>query len=154
MDGGAHERDGLIAFSAPSPLTCRVDLDDGQIAPLLSLAQEHLADLGQELLSAVTLRSGVTVDQRKAQRQPGLGQCEIVTGALGNLQCFLDLTHRRVVGPDHASRYPPVVDVGDDRGKGQWIGAAGQVQAVPQVVAPTRVAQETPGKTPCREGER
>jgi hypothetical protein len=32
----------------------------------MSLAQEHLADLGQELLSAVTLRIPVAVHQRNA----------------------------------------------------------------------------------------
>ena len=85
VDGGAHERNGLIAISTPSPLTCRVDLDNGQIARLLSLAQEHVADLGQQLLSATTLRSGVAVHQRKAQRRPHLGQREVVAGALGNL---------------------------------------------------------------------
>jgi hypothetical protein len=45
----------------------------------VSPAHEYVADLGQELLSAVTLRSRVAVHQRKAQRQPGEDQREIVT---------------------------------------------------------------------------
>ena len=50
----------------------------------MSLAHEHVADLGQERLSAVTLRSRLAVHQRKAQRHPGEGQRHIITGSFGN----------------------------------------------------------------------
>jgi hypothetical protein len=46
VDGGAHQRYGLIAISTPSPLTRQVHVDDRQLAQDVSLAQEHLADLG------------------------------------------------------------------------------------------------------------
>jgi hypothetical protein len=48
-------------------------------------AQEHVADLGQELLSAVTLRGCLAVHQRQAQRQPGDDQREIVTELFGTV---------------------------------------------------------------------
>jgi hypothetical protein len=38
VDGGAHKRYGVIAITAPSPLTRQVDLDDRAIAQVLSLA--------------------------------------------------------------------------------------------------------------------
>ena len=59
VDGGADERYRLIAISPPSPLTRHV----------------HPTDrfLGQELLSAVTLRIRWAVHERNAQRQPGVG---------------------------------------------------------------------------------
>ena len=72
----------------------------------MSPAQEHFADLGQELLSAVTLRSRLAVHQRKAQRHPGDGQREIITGSFGNPQGILDLAHRAIVGPQHAIGIP------------------------------------------------
>ena len=81
VDGGAHERYGVIAISTPSPLTRRVHVDERQIAQQVSAAQEHVADLGQERLSAVTLRIRVAVHQRNAQRQPGQGQREVITGS-------------------------------------------------------------------------
>jgi hypothetical protein len=50
----------------------------------VSLVFEHVADLGQECLSAVTLRSRLAVHQRDAQRHSGEGQRHIVTGSFGN----------------------------------------------------------------------
>ncbi len=50
----------------------------------MSLAQEHVADLGQEFLSPVTLGSRLMVHQRNAQRRPGEGQREVITGSFGN----------------------------------------------------------------------
>ena len=44
-------------------------------------AEKHVADLGQERLSAVTLRIGVAVHQRMAQRHPGPGHRDVVTGS-------------------------------------------------------------------------
>jgi hypothetical protein len=44
-----------------------------------------LTDLCQELLCAVTLRSRLAVHQRNAQRRPGNGQREVITGPFGNL---------------------------------------------------------------------
>jgi len=45
----------------------------------VSLAQEHFADIRQKLLSTVALGSCSAVQQRKAQRQPGEDQRELVT---------------------------------------------------------------------------
>jgi hypothetical protein len=84
VDGGAHERYGVIAISTPSPLARQVHLDERSIAQVVSLAQEHVADLGQELLSAITLGGRVVVHQRKAQRRPGVRQSEVITGSFGN----------------------------------------------------------------------
>ncbi len=81
VDRGAHERYGVIAISTPSPLTRQVHLDERQIAQQVSAAQEHVADLGQERLSAVTLRSRWAVHQRNAQRHPGEGHRDVITGS-------------------------------------------------------------------------
>jgi hypothetical protein len=48
-------------------------------------AHEYVADLGQELVSAVTLGSRVAVQQRGAQRRPDDGHREVITGSFGNL---------------------------------------------------------------------
>ena len=69
VDGGAHQRDGLVAIPTSSPLPRYVDLDDRSIGQVVSPAQEQLADLGQQLLSAVALGSRWAVRQRNAQRQ-------------------------------------------------------------------------------------
>ena len=61
--------------------------------------EEHFAHPGQQLLSASTLCSPVAVHQRMAERQPGDGQREIITGSFGNPQGILDLAHRGIVGP-------------------------------------------------------
>ena len=71
VDGGAYERYGVIAISMASPLTPHVDIDRGYLAQVLSLAHEHFADFGQELLSTVTLGIRVAVHQRNAQCHPG-----------------------------------------------------------------------------------
>ena len=47
VDGGAHQRDDLVAIPTSSPLPRHVDLDDRSIGQVVSPAQEHLADLGQ-----------------------------------------------------------------------------------------------------------
>jgi len=47
-------------------------------------AQERFAGLGQQLLSAGTLRIRVAVHQRGAQRRPGEVQRHIITGSFGN----------------------------------------------------------------------
>ena len=70
-------------------------------------AQEHVADLGQQLLSAVTLGSRLAVHQRNAQRHPGEGQREVITGSFGNPQGILDLAHRGIVGRQHAVAVSP-----------------------------------------------
>jgi hypothetical protein len=51
----------------------------------VSPAQECLADLAQEHLSAVTLCRRFAVHQRKAQRHPGEAQREVITGSFGIL---------------------------------------------------------------------
>jgi hypothetical protein len=38
VGGGAHEWYGIIAITAPSPLTRQVDLDDRSITQVLSVA--------------------------------------------------------------------------------------------------------------------
>ena len=68
-------------------------------------AQAHVADSRQQLQSAVTLCDGVAMYQREAHRQPGIGQCEIVTGSFGDPQRIVDLAQRGVVGLQHAARY-------------------------------------------------
>ena len=75
----------------------------------MSPAHEYVADLGQELQSAVTLRSRVAVHQRHAQRHPDVGHREVITGSFGNPQGILDLAHGGIVGPQHAIRYSPEV---------------------------------------------
>jgi hypothetical protein len=85
VDGGAHERNRHITFSTPSALTRQVHLDDRQIAQVVSRPSEHLADLGQDLLSAVTVGGLLTVRQCNAQRHSGVRQCDVITGSFGNL---------------------------------------------------------------------
>src|SRR6516225_4750830 len=58
----------------------------------------------------------MAVHQRNAQRHPGEGHREVITGSFGYPQGSLDLAHRRIVGPQHASRYSRAVDPGDNRG--------------------------------------
>ena len=67
---------------APSRATYTLTI--GNSAQDVFLADEHFADLGQKLVSAVTLRSRVAVHQRNAQRHPGEGQREVITGSFGN----------------------------------------------------------------------
>jgi hypothetical protein len=88
VDGGAHERNRHITFSTPSALTRQVHLDDRQIAQVVSRPSEHLADLGQDLLSAVTVGGLLTVRQCNAQRHSGVRQCDVITGSFGNLACL------------------------------------------------------------------
>ena len=57
LDDGTDEPYGVIAISTPSPLTRGVDIDDRQFRQAVTPAPEHFADLGQDLLSAVTLRN-------------------------------------------------------------------------------------------------
>jgi len=139
VDGGAHERYDLIAISTPSPLTGQVDLDDRSIAQDVFPAREHLADLGQQLLSAIMLRGRLSVRQRKAQNHLGEGQREILSGSFGNPYGILDLAHRGIVGPQHAKGYSRVVDVADECGVGQGVGAArhGEDRGIARVVKAT-----------------
>ena len=84
VDGGADERYGVIAISRRALSRAKYTLTSGKSRQELSPAQEHVADLGQELLSAVTLRSRWAVHQRNAQRHPGEDQREIIAGSFGN----------------------------------------------------------------------
>jgi hypothetical protein len=59
-----------------------------------------------------------------------------------------------IVGPQHARRYAREVDVGDDRGVGHGVGAAGHGRAVPQVLCLSRTTELITGKGPRRERER
>jgi hypothetical protein len=102
----------------------------------------------------VMIRIRVAVYQRNAQRHPGEGQREVITGSFGNPQGTLDLAHRGIVGPQHANRYPREIDVGDDRGVGQGVGAAGHGQGLPLVVAPFGTTQTIAGDTPRHKGGR
>jgi hypothetical protein len=85
VGGSVHELYVLIAISTPGFLTRQVHVDNRQHAKAVSLAQEHFADIRQKLLSTVTLRSCSAVQQRKAQRQPGEDQRELVTELFGTL---------------------------------------------------------------------
>jgi len=105
-------------------------------------------------VSPVTFRICVAVYQREAQRQPGEGHREVITGSLGNPQGILDFGHRTIVGSQHALRYLREVDPGDGRGVGHGVGAAGHGQAAPLVVAPSRTTLGTTGSGPLRKGER
>ena len=67
MSGIASSRSPRRALSR-----AKYTLTSGNSHRLCPPAQEHVADLGQELLSAVTLRSRVAVHQRQAQRRPGM----------------------------------------------------------------------------------
>jgi hypothetical protein len=80
VDGGAHERYRLIAISTPSHLTRQVHIGDRQIAEVRS----PLQDLGQKLYPAGTIRNRWAVHQCMAQRQPGEGQRNVITGSFGN----------------------------------------------------------------------
>ena len=48
-------------------------------------AQEYVADVRQQLLSAVTLLSCLAVYERSAQRYLRVGQREIVSGSFGGV---------------------------------------------------------------------
>ena len=96
----------------------------------------------------------LAVHQRKAQRRPGEGPARghhrIVRQSAGRPRSRA----RGIVGPQHAKRYSRDVGMGDDRGVGHRVGAAGHGQAVPQVLAPSGTTQPIPGMRPRREGER
>jgi hypothetical protein len=129
----------------------QIDIDEWSIAQVVSLAHDHLADLGQQLLSAVTLRIRWAVHQRKARRSPGKGNHEVITGSFGNSQGILDLAHCGIVGPRHATRYCRGIDVGDNRGVRHGVGAAGHGQSVPLVVPPSGATQPITGPSARRE---
>ncbi|HYB36306.1 MAG TPA: hypothetical protein VEF72_11380, partial [Mycobacterium sp.] len=57
--------------------------------------------------------------QRNAQRHPGEAQREVIAGSFGNPQGILDLAHRPVIGPHHASWQSMADDLFDTLG---WIG--------------------------------
>jgi len=83
VGSSAHELYGLIAISPPGFLTRQVQVDNRQYAKAVLLAQEPFANVRQKLLSTVTLGSCSAVQQRKAQRQPGEDQRELVTELFG-----------------------------------------------------------------------
>ena len=66
---------------------------------------------------------------------------------------MLDLAHRRIIRSQHAERYPRKVDPADNRTVGQGVGAAGQGQAVAQVISPSGTTQAIPGHSPVRKGD-
>ena len=78
----------------------------------------------------------------------------VISGSVGNPYGILDLAHRAIIGNLHAIRYSREADVGDDRGVGQGIGAAGHGQALPQAILPSRTTQAITGKSPRRQGDR
>src|ERR1700722_11587635 len=98
IDGGAHERYGAVEISTPGSFPRQVGVDNRQLAEIVSAAQELVADLGQQFLSAIALGSGSAVHQRNTQRHPGEGQRQVITGSFGNPHGGLDLTQRRIVG--------------------------------------------------------
>src|SRR6476620_6319038 len=48
VGGGAHKRYRVIAIFTPGPFTRQVHVDDRQFGQVVSPAEEHVADLGQE----------------------------------------------------------------------------------------------------------
>src|ERR1700747_635360 len=74
--------------------------------------------------------------------------------SFGNPQGILDLAHRGIVGPQRATWYSREVDVGDGRGVGHGVGAAGHGQGVLLVVAPSRTTQAPTGHSPRCKGQR
>ncbi len=106
VDGGAHERYGLIAISTPSPAhAAKYTLTSGKSARRCPWRTKTSPTSARSSLSAVTLRIRVAVRQRHAQRHPGAGHREVITGSFGNPQGLLDLAHHGIVGPQHAMRY-------------------------------------------------
>jgi hypothetical protein len=73
VGGCAHQLDRLVAIPTPSPFAGHVHVDERSIPEVMCMACEHVADLGQERLSAVTLRSRLAVYQRDVQRHSGEG---------------------------------------------------------------------------------
>ena len=86
--------------------------------------------------------------QRNAQRHPDLGQREIITGSFDNRQDILDFANCRIMGSQGAQRYSREVDIGDDHGVGQRVGAAGHLHAAAQVVLPPGTTKAIPGDRP------
>ncbi len=84
VDRGAHERYRLVAISTPSHFPRHVRIDERSIPQVVSLAFEHVADLGQKRLPPVTIRSLVAVHQRDAQRHPGERQRHVIAGSFGD----------------------------------------------------------------------
>jgi len=154
VDGGAHELDGAIGISTPSPLTRQVDIEHRQIAQVVFPTDHRFADSREQLLSAVTLRSRVAVHQRKPQRHPGVGQRDVITGSFGDPQGILALAHRAIIGRKHATRDSRPVGEADNRGVRHGVGAARHGQSMPQVVLPSGAAQATTGESARREGDR
>ena len=65
----------------------------------MSLAHKHFADLGQELLSAVTVGSRWRCTSATPSADLRVRQREVIAGTFGNPQGILDLAHRGIVGP-------------------------------------------------------
>ena len=106
LDRVAHGRYGGVVMSMPSYLPGQIHLDKRQVGEVMLVAEEYVADVGQELPSAVTFRSRLAVHQRKAQCHLRVGQREIVGGSLGSVQGILDLAHRWIIGLERAGVYP------------------------------------------------
>lgn len=116
------------------------------------VAEEYVADVGQELPSAVTFRSRLAVHQRKAQCHLRVGQREIVGGSLGSVQGILDLAHRWIIGLERSGRYTRAIGVGDSPGVGQRVGVARHGDTVSHVVAPSGTTEAIPANGPRRKG--
>ena len=79
VHGGAHLRYSTVAVAAPGPLPRGVHVDDRKQEQVEPPVQAHVADLPQHRQSALTLRRGVPMHQRDAQRVPGKAQRDILT---------------------------------------------------------------------------
>src|SRR4051812_26923847 len=84
VDGSSHERYRTIAISTPSPLPRQVHVNDLQFAEVVSPAYKDIADLGQNVMSTVTIRTRLAVHQRNGQRSPDEGHRQVITGSFRN----------------------------------------------------------------------
>ena len=131
------ERYRLVAICAASRLTRYVRVKHRYIAQELPAAYEHFADLGQQLLSAITVGIRVGGETARGPRSASRSATGGYRRTVRQSQCILDLAHRGIVGSQRARRYPRGVHVADDRDIGQGVGAVRYGQAAPQVVLPS-----------------
>jgi hypothetical protein len=150
VDSGTQQRYGPIAISTPCPFTRQLHVHERHIAQEKPFTREKVADLGQKLLSAVTLLSAGAVHQRDAQRHLCEGYRKVITGSLGNPEGIFDLLYRAIIGSVHAIRYCREVDVGDDRGVRQGVGGAAHGNGAVQVVVPSGMTEPIARGAPRR----
>ena len=137
VDGGAHQRYRLVAISTPSLLPRHVHVDERSIAEVVCMACEHVADLGEEraVRGHAPQPCGGAPARRPAPsgRRPTPCHCRIVGQSVAHPRSRAPRDRRQ---PARHSVFPGS-NPGDDRSVGQGVGAAGHVQAMAQVLAPS-----------------